>query len=126
WEQIGRVRVGHQTGLPQAVTELGGHRLGAIRVGDPAELAEEAAHRPIGGGLVIGKALPFKILCLGIVKSLYKLVEQPRLPNTGLANNPHDLAMAGLDLSQQCPQGGQLTRASDERAQEASAPAWHS
>jgi hypothetical protein len=66
-----------------------------------------------------------KVFHSHVAESPRKLVQEPRLADAGLADNPRHLPLAGHDLSQKRLQGRQFACASDERAQEASTPAWH-
>ena len=50
---------------------------------------------------------------------LAKLVEKPRFPQAGLADDTDDLTAAGLDLRQPIAQDAELALAPDKRAQPA-------
>jgi hypothetical protein len=69
--------------------------------------------------------VPFKVSHSHVAEGLRKLIQEPRLTDAGLADDPYHLPLAGLALGQQRLQGRQLAGASDERAQEASASSWY-
>jgi hypothetical protein len=124
-QQIGRVLVRRSAGLTQTLIEFGDHCLGTIRAGQAAELPQEATYRPVGRGLIIGQTVPLQIFHRSIAEGACKLIQQPRLADAGLADDPHHLPLARLDLGQECLQRCQFTSTSNKWTQEASAPSCH-
>ena len=104
----------------QVGVDFRGDRLGAIRFGDPTELAQQVLDRQIRRGTAIGQTMPFTVGHRSIAQTLAEFVEQPRLADAGLARDAEHLSLSLGGMHQALVQHRQLPLAPDEPTQGAS------
>ena len=75
---------------------------------------EQVAHGEVGGGLAVGDRAAFELEPAAGVMRPDELVEQAGLAHPGLANDRHDLAVAGAGALQGLAQGLELCLPPDE------------
>jgi hypothetical protein len=82
------------------------HGCCAIALGDTAVLPHHVDNRMVRNAAAIGEAPPFEIRHPFLGHTLPELVEQARFTAARFGNNADDLAVPGLDLGEDCFQGG--------------------
>ncbi len=116
-QQVGRARVGVHPELAERRAHLLGDRLGGVRLAEPAPGTQEVRDRDVGDGRAVGQTPALEIGHAAVGEAVPELEQEPRLPDPGLADDPHGLAPAFLDGGEEVEQGLELPVAPDEAAQ---------
>ena len=99
-EQVGQ-RALHLDPEPlEALAELGGHRGRPVGLADEAGGAEDLQHRQERDRRAVGETVALDVGDRRPAEPLPELVEQPRLADARLPDDPHDLAAPGASRGQ--------------------------
>src|SRR5215831_12243494 len=113
-QEVRSVRVRLQPDLLKTETHLLGDQVRVIAVLDATVGAHEVQDWHVRDVPCIGQASAFEVCQPLASQTASKLIDQSRLTNARLTDNSHNLAVAGLDLSQRRPQRRQHLLAPDE------------